>query len=193
MTQFTLLDKLQQDVNVHVGQPLQRNVLQKLLVNAWNHEYSRLSFHPAWSVLSLNNNISSYLMNCQASPEGDTLMSGESCPMLIYLSQEQRSDNDLFSSPCLSGVSVRPLPDPDKGDLHKKGGIAWMVTEFQPSQAGNFSFSPKLGWMSTQRCWKEEESGGAKREEWRAGLGLHLKLVGRAHRDWANVSVNPKN
>lgn len=34
MTQFTLLDKLQQDVNVHVGQPLQRNVLQKLLVNA---------------------------------------------------------------------------------------------------------------------------------------------------------------
>lgn len=49
-------------------------------------------------------------------------MSGKSCPMLIYLSQEHRSDNDFFSSPCLSRVSVRPLPDPDKGNLHKKGG-----------------------------------------------------------------------
>lgn len=82
-------------------------------------------------------------MNCQPPPEGDTLMSGESCPMLIYLSQEHRSDNDFFSSPCLSGVSVRPLPDPDKGNLHKKGGTGWMDTDFQPSQAGNFSFSPK--------------------------------------------------
>lgn len=61
-------------------------------------------------------------MNCQPSPEEDALMNGESCPMLIYLSQEHRSDNDLFSSMCLISVSVRPLPDPYKGNLHKKGG-----------------------------------------------------------------------
>lgn len=35
-------------------------------------------------------------MNCQPSPEEDTLMSGESYPMLIYLSQEHRFDNELF-------------------------------------------------------------------------------------------------
>lgn len=51
-------------------------------------------------------------------------MSGESCPMLIYLSQEHRSDNDLFSSMCLIHVFVRPLPDPYKDNLHKKGGTS---------------------------------------------------------------------
>lgn len=165
MTQLTLLLKLQQDLNFHVSQPLQRNILQKLLVNAWNHENSRLSFHPAWSVLSLNNNISFYLMNCQPSPEGDTLMSGESCPVLIYLSQEHRSDNDFFSSPCWSRVSVRPLPDPDKGNLHKKGGTDWMVTEFQPSQAGNFSFLPKQAGCQLRGAERKKKVEELKRNE----------------------------
>lgn len=151
-----------------MGQPLQRNIFKNLLVNAGNYEYSRLSFHPVWSVLSLNNNISSYLMNCQPSPEKDTLMSGESCPMLIYLSQEHRSDNDLFSSVCLIGVSVRPLPDPPKGNLHKKGGPGSMVTEFPSSQLRELQLLTKVDWMSTRsalkgrrkwRNWKGEETG----------------------------------
>lgn len=161
-----------------MGQPLQRNIFKNLLVNAGNHEYSRLSFHPVWSVFSLNNNISSYLMNCQPSPEEDTLMSGESCPMLIYLSQEHRSDNDLFSSMCLIRVSVRPLPDPYKGNLHKKVGTCWMVTEFHSSQLRELQLLTEVDWMSTQSVLKDK-SGGAERERKRPGLVLQLELVGK--------------
>lgn len=56
-------------------------------------------------------------------------MSGESCPMLIYLSQEHRSDNDLSSSLCLICVSVRPLPDPSKVICIRKKEFA----EWSPS------------------------------------------------------------
>jgi len=89
-------------------------------------------------------------------------MSGESCPMLIYLSQEHRSDNDLFSSVCLIRVSVRPLPDPYKGNLHKKGGTRSMVTEFFTAEGASTSYQSRQCHLRV--CLKEEESGKAERE-----------------------------
>lgn len=166
--------QLQQDLNFCEGQPLQRSVFKNLLVSAGNYEYSRLSFHPVWSVLSLNNNISSYLMNCQPSPEEDTLMSGESCPMLIYLSQEHRSDNDLFSSVCLICV-CQATSWALQGDLHEKGGTR-MVTESHSSLLRELR--TKVDWMSTQRVlkgrrkWRSRK--GRKGRETRAGAPAQI-------------------